>query len=55
MVESGPRVKIAADVRTVSQGVVIALANDTAVSIPSLTAKRTLTCVKMEGRDLCRN
>ena len=32
------------------QGVVIVMANDAVVSIPSLAAKRTLTRVKMEGR-----
>ena len=39
MVESGPRVKIAVDLGTNCQGVVIVMANDV-VSISALTAKR---------------
>ena len=42
MVEGGLRAKIQADARTMSQGVVIVMANDAVVSIPPLTVSRTL-------------
>ena len=38
-----------------AEDIVIVMANDDVVSISALTAKRTLTRDKMEGRDLCRN
>ena len=49
MVESGLCAKIAASAQTMSKGVVIVMANDVVVSIPALTAKRTLIRDKMEG------
>ena len=54
MVEGVPRA-IQAGARTMSQGVVIVMANDDLLPISVLTAKPTLTIGKMEGRDLCRN